>query len=243
MKINNKGYASTIIMFSILTLFLISMLMLVKTMNNSSSLNKKITEKVVDNINYDASGTVQDQILELKTTITSMQNQIDNIKREVINEIYPVGSIYMSTEDDTIEKVQSKFGGIWEKYSQGRTIIGEGTGTDSNGLVQTFTNGSMGGEYTHTLNISEMPSHTHTQNPHFHRVGFDNGKSRIGLNSGSVDSDISMYIGSYAYGGRAYTMITDAVTATNNNTGGNSSHNNVEPYTVTYMYKRIKLKT
>ena len=52
-----------------------------------------------------------------------------------------------------------------------------------------------------------------------------------------------MYIGSYAYGGRAYTMITDAVTATNNNTGGNSSHNNVEPYTVTYMYKRIKLKT
>ena len=47
MKINNKGYASTIIMFSILTLFLISMLMLVKTMNNSSSLNKKITEKVV----------------------------------------------------------------------------------------------------------------------------------------------------------------------------------------------------
>ena len=45
MKINNKGYASTIIMFSILTLFLISMLMLVKTMNNSSSLNKKITEK------------------------------------------------------------------------------------------------------------------------------------------------------------------------------------------------------
>ena len=155
MKINNKGYASTIIMFSILALFLISMLMLVKTMNNSSSLNKKITEKVVDNINYDASGTVQDQILELKTTITSMQNQIDNIKGEVINEIYPVGSIYMSTEDDTIEKVQSKFGGIWEKYAQGRTLIGEGTGTDSNGLVQTFTNGSMGGEYTHKLTITE----------------------------------------------------------------------------------------
>ena len=233
MKINNKGYASTIIMFSILTLFLISMLMLVKTMNNSSSLNKQITDKIVDNIDYDASGSVQDRL-------SVLENKVSNLKSEVINEIYPVGSIYMSTEDDTIEKVQSKFGGIWEKYSQGRTIIGEGTGTDSNGLVQTFPNGSMGGEYTHTLNISEMPSHTHTQNPHFHRVGFDNGKSRIGLNSGSVDSDISMYIGSYAYGGRAYTMITDAVTATNNNTGGNSSHNNVEPYTVTYMYKRIK---
>ena len=240
MKINNKGYASTIIMFSILTLFLISMLMLVKTMNNSSSLNKKITEKVVDNIDYDASGTVQDQIFELKTTITSMQNQIDNIKGEVINEIYPVGSIYMSTEDDTVEKVQSKFGGTWEKYSQGRTLIGEGTGTDSNGLIQTFTNGSMGGEYTHTLNISEMPSHTHTQNPHFHRVGFDNGKTRIGLNAGVAQPDISMYIGNYGFGARVNTMITDAVTATNNNTGGNSPHNNIEPYIVTYMYRRIR---
>jgi microcystin-dependent protein len=240
MKINNKGYASTIIMFSILTLFLISMLMLVKTMNNSSTLNKQITEKVVDNIDYDASGTVQDQIFELKTTITSMQNQIDNIKGEVINEIYPVGSIYMSTEDDTVEKVQSKFGGTWEKYSQGRTLIGEGTGTDSNGLIQTFTNGSMGGEYTHTLNISEMPSHTHTQNPHFHRVGFDNGKTRIGLNAGVAQPDISMYIGNYGFGARVNTMITDAVTATNNNTGGNSPHNNIEPYIVTYMYRRIR---
>ena len=82
MKINNKGYASTIIMFSILTLFLISMLMLVKTMNNSSSLNKKITNKVVDNIDYDASGTVQDQIAELKTTITSMQNEMTNLKED-----------------------------------------------------------------------------------------------------------------------------------------------------------------
>ena len=240
MKINNKGYASTIIMFSILTLFLISMLMLVKTMNNSSTLNKQITDKIVDNINYDASGTVQDQILELKTTITGMQNQIDNTKKEVINEIYPVGSIYMSTEDDTVEKVQSKFGGEWEKYSQGRTLIGEGTGTDSNGLVQTFTNGSMGGEYTHKLTIAEMPSHTHTQNPHMHRVGFDEGTTRIGLTGGSAEPSSSMYISGYTHGGRAYTMITDYVTSINNNTGGNGAHNNIEPYVVTYMYRRIR---
>ena len=50
MQIKNKDKESTIIMFKVRTLFLMSMLMLVKTMNNSSSLNKKITEKVVDNI-------------------------------------------------------------------------------------------------------------------------------------------------------------------------------------------------
>ena len=155
MRINNKGYASTIIMFSILTLFLISMLMLVKTMNNSSSLNKKITEKVVDNIDYDSSGSVQDRL-------SILENQLKNMENSMLDKIYPVGSIYMSTTYSTIEEVENAIGGEWEKYAQGRTIIGEGTGTDSNGLVQTFSNGSMDGKYTHKLTIAEMPKHNHS---------------------------------------------------------------------------------
>ena len=45
---NNKGYASTIIMFSVLALFLVSMLMLIQTMNNSKSLNKNIVLYLVN---------------------------------------------------------------------------------------------------------------------------------------------------------------------------------------------------
>ena len=211
--------------------------MLVKTMNNSSSLNKKITNRVIDNINYDASGTVQDRLKVLENTIINMQNQIIdvqsqlyNIKKEVINEIYPVGSIYMSTEDDTIEKVQSKFGGTWEKYAQGRTIIGEGTGTDSNGLVQTFTNGSTGGEYTHKLTISEMPSHSHDIYANSYagnlKIVMQNDNSRDGSSYGVQDSlhdadrtEWSLYAAK---------------------TGGSSSHNNIQPYTAIFMYKRVK---
>ena len=222
MKINNKGYASTIIMFSILTLFLISMLMLVKTMNNSSTLNKRITEKVVDNIDYDASGTMQDRL-------TALENTVSSLKEEVINEIYPVGSIYMSTEDDTIEKVQSKFGGIWEKYAQGRTLIGEGTGTDSNGLVQTFTNGSMGGEYTHKLTITEMPSHSHG-------IGIlSDGK----LISGNVDYTLGRNITNRIGWSDTETMYGRVNSGYTQNVGGSNRHNNVEPYIVTYMYRKI----
>ena len=158
MKINNKGYASTIIMFSILTLFLISMLMLVKTMSNSSSLNKQITDKVVDNIDYDASGSVQDRL-------SVLENKVSNLKSEVINEIYPVGSIYMSTEDDTVEKVQNKFGGEWEKYAQGRTIVGVGTLTDSDGNAMVYTNGQTGGITNVKLSVSNIPSHSHSYTP------------------------------------------------------------------------------
>ena len=147
MKMNNKGYASTIIMFSILTLFLISMLMLVKTMNNSSSLNKTITEKVVDNIDYDASGTVQDKLKIL-------DSRIDNIENSMLDKIYPVGSIYMTTTYSTTEEVTNAIGGEWEKYAQGRTIIGEGT--DESGYI--YQSGQKGGNKSVTLSSSNIPS-------------------------------------------------------------------------------------
>lgn len=147
MKINNKGYASTIIMFSILALFLISMLMIVKTMNNSSSLNKKITEKVVDNIDYDASGTVQDKLKIL-------DSRIDNIENSMLDKMYPVGSIYMTTTYSTTEEVTNAIGGEWEKYAQGRTIIGEGT--DESGYI--YQSGQKGGNKSVTLSSSNIPS-------------------------------------------------------------------------------------
>ena len=147
MKINNKGYASTIIMFSILTLFLISMLMLVKKMNNSSSLNKTITEKVVDNIDYDASGTVQDKLKIL-------DSRIDNIENSMLDKMYPVGSIYMTTTYSTTEEVTNAIGGEWEKYAQGRTIIGEGT--DESGYI--YQSGQKGGNKSVTLSSSNIPS-------------------------------------------------------------------------------------
>ena len=229
MKINNKGYASTIIMFSILTLFLISMLMLVKTMNNSSSLNKKITEKVVDNIDYDASGTVQDKLKIL-------DSRIDNIENNMLDKMYPVGSIYMTTIYSDANQVHDAIGGEWEKYAQGRTIIGEGTGTDSNGLVQTFTNGSTGGEYTHKLTISEMPSHTHPHSEHI--VDGDYGYVPAGSHIASFVHALSSNDSrNGVFTDRGPTAVVDTGLIRQN--GGSESHNNIEPYVVTYIYKRI----
>ena len=147
MKMNNKGYASTIIMFSVLALFLVSMLMLIQTMNNSKSLNKNITDKVVDNIDYDASGTVQDKLKIL-------DSRIDNIENSMLDKIYPVGSIYMTTTYSTPEEVTNAIGGEWEKYAQGRTIIGEGT--DESGYI--YQSGQKGGNKSVTLSSSNIPS-------------------------------------------------------------------------------------
>ena len=265
MKINNKGYASTIIMFSVLTLFLISMLMLVKTMNNSSTLNKKITEKVVDNIDYDASGTVQDKLKDL-------DSRIDNIENSMLDKIYPVGSVYISTTYSTTEEVKNAIGGTWEKYAQGRTIIGEGAGTDSNGLVQTFTNSTIGGEYTHKLTNDEMPNHTHNMIPYCVNCGggtfiskssvmawyyYDYSSTRnYGMNwlagntlnlNVNYNSGITSSSGSHSHTvSDYYANKISGVEAHTHAFTGNYTNKNVEsisnesPYVTVYMYKRVK---
>ena len=284
MKINNKGYASTIIMFSILTLFLISMLMLVKTMSNSSSLNKKITEKVVDNIDYDSSGTVQDKLKDL-------ENKLNNMENSMLDKMYPVGSIYMTTTYSTTEEVTNAIGGEWEKYAQGRTIIGEGIGTDSNGLVKTFENNVTDGEYVHTLSSNEIASHTHSipslsgttgstgsgyslhhtcqtkttssSGSHSHglykQVDNNSGTSLYvgGGNSSLViyyktdNSTTTLSAGAHTHtypdcyldslsGVQSHSHTFSTGTSTTGSTGENTAHNNMEPYIVTYIYKRIK---
>lgn len=64
------------------------------------------------------------------------------------NEIYPVGSIYMSVNSTS---PASLFGGTWEQLKD-RFLIGAGN---------SYAVNSTGGETTHTLTIEEMPKHYH----------------------------------------------------------------------------------
>ena len=65
------------------------------------------------------------------------------------NELYPVGSIYMSTENTS---PASMFGGTWEQIKD-KFLLSAG---------DTYSAGSTGGEATHTLTVDEMPTHNHT---------------------------------------------------------------------------------
>lgn len=57
---------------------------------------------------------------------------------------YPVGSVYISIS--TNFNPNKSFGGTWERFGQGRTLVGEGTGND--GITsKTFTANSTGGLY------------------------------------------------------------------------------------------------
>ncbi len=213
----------------------------------STTLSYCLAETLIDskNVYYkDNSNLVADNVQDaIDGTCVKFDNNLSNLKNEIINEIYPIGSIYISTELSTIEAVQEKLGGEWAVYSEGRTLVGSGTSDKE------FKINETGGESTHKLTIEEMPSHTHIQNPHDHSLnaaiyGWENWSEQtidhyvFNLNTTVWHkSNITQATEKIGFNKIGNSTLT---TATNQTTGGSEEHNNLQPYTVVYMYKRIK---
>lgn len=135
------------------------------------------------------------------------------ISQEILNIIYPVGSIYMSTNSTNPSTL---FGGAWKQIKD-RFLLACG---------DSYKGGQTGGEATHKLTIDEMPTHTH----------------QLGLkHPGGIPDTIPAGL-DYTYDGinniGAYFGTVDTPTAYNNVTGGGQSHNNMPPYLVVYMWYR-----
>lgn len=98
----------------------------------------------------------------------NLQQYLDSILSNFVNTLYPVGSHYITTEDNDPAILFNV--GVWEKVSAGKTLLG----TNS-----TYTLGKTGGSRTVTLTTSQIPSHTHGVTSYTH--------SRAGNNDGTAD--------------------------------------------------------
>ena len=130
---------------------------------------------------------------------------------------YPVGSVYISISSNF--NPNTSFGGTWERFGQGRTLVGEGTGNDGSTSMN-FTAGSTGGEYKHKLTIAEMPLHHHSRGTYVSSIE----AKGYGLASGQV-----------AFADRVMVSGRDDT----GNAGGDGFHNNIQPYITVYFWKRI----
>ena len=91
------------------------------------------------------------------TTTTFTQQGVEVAKKDIVDMIYPVGSIYMSVNNVSPSTL---FGGTWVPI-QDKFLLASGSN---------YTNGNTGGSDTHTLNANELPAHTHVIPEHSHSI-------------------------------------------------------------------------
>ena len=158
-----------------------------------------------------------------KTTADSAAAQVNTAIQSARDIMYPVGSIYMSVNSTS---PASLFGGTWTAWGSGRAPVGINTSDSNFNTVE-----KTGGASTHALDVSQIPSHTHAQ-----KINYSSTASSTWLiGAGQSSSTIG------------YSLSTDAVTSGSsrrdglytNAAGGSAAHNNLQPYIVCYMWKRI----
>lgn len=151
-----------------------------------------------------------------ETSRIKAKDFINSFYPDFINLFYPVGSIYMSVND--IEP-SVLFGGTWEKIKD-RFLLASG---------DTYTTGNIGGEATHKLTINELPNHNHIQ-----RKVASNGEMGYIVNktkTGDYNGD--------ELGINQVSWYTNKAPVTTEATGGSNPHNNMPPYLVVNIWKRI----
>lgn len=108
---------------------------------------------------------------------------------------------------------------------RGRVAIGEGQGP---GLSDRRLGAKLGTQ-TETLSILHLPSHTHTVQSSTTEIAVNTGAGEEGVGNGQhISSQINAFSNSAT---DTKTLKGFSVTNTVNNTGGNQSHNNIQPIT------------
>ena len=127
-----------------------------------------------------------------------------------IETAWPIGSVFISVVSTNPNTLLGF--GTWSAFGAGRVLVGRDSGDADFDTAE-----ETGGAKTHTLSVSEMPSHTHDE---YVPASASGGTEKIGLDtnaSGSTDSGC------------------DTGTA-----GSGSAHNNLQPYIVCYFWKRTE---
>lgn len=122
----------------------------------------------------------------------------------------------------------------------GRTPIGAGTYTDPVSGSVTRTLGASSGAAAHQLVDAENGAHTHVQNAHAHGItdpGHAHNIVALASPSGGldvvarIDASASASLGGYVASATTGISINNG-TATNQNSGSGTAHNNMQPYVV-----------
>lgn len=153
-------------------------------------------------------------------TLDNLARFIENTKELILNKIYPVGSVYISTNDINPKSI---FGGEWEQIKD-RFLLAAG---------DIWGGGVIGGEETTKLTRTQLPY-----------IGgqFTMHHAAISTNISNVDGCFTtdtLNYGKYKNGGDELSGANSIGRVIFDNGGKDEAHNNMPPYLTVYMWKRI----
>lgn len=151
---------------------------------------------------------------------TVMYRDWNKLVNSIKSAMYPVGSVYITYNN---VNPGTFLGGTWERFGQGRTLVGEGTGNDGS-TSMSFTANSTDGEYKHKLTVDEMPNHKHA-------VYIQNTTSNPQVNA-------PKWTVALPNSWKQYASDTKLFGPSTGNVGGDASHNNIQPYITVYFWRR-----
>ena len=131
------------------------------------------------------------------------------ITSKIFRRLHPTGTIYMTVEGTNPDE---KFGGAWQRIKD-TFILGCGS---------QYSPRTTGGTATHTLSTNELPTHRHS------RLTHPQGWAENNLNGYEILTR-KQYSGATAAVVKAYEGYT----------GGGAAHNNMPPYFVVNMWRRL----
>lgn len=155
---------------------------------------------------------------------TVMYRDWNELVNSIKSAMYPVGSVYITYNN---VNPGTFLGGTWERFGQGRTLVGEGTGNDGS-TSMSFTANSTGGSYKHNhiygIKVNEYYSVTSNL-----RVRKSDGSWQGGIRDGTGHA----YFNNCSQAGNKE-LNTDTYKIESNT----SNSGTIQPYIVVFFWRR-----
>jgi microcystin-dependent protein len=204
---------------------------------------------------------------EWRKLTNGIKVEVDNVVALIVNTIYPVGSLYITTlppDGNPLGQPNTTLGvGTWTRFGNGRAIVGV-----DEGQVEFNTVEKTGGSKTHALTELELPNHFHSVTIpntsitgeggiHTHGLFLDMtgadantrnfsggdrpiaGSARIGTMEDPPRNAVRQLVKNSS--SHTHPIVIPPFNTSGINAGGAAAHNNLQPYITTFIWKRTAL--